>query len=188
MFDPLHYEDLQPGDQWRSASREVTAEDVSDFASLTGDNDPLHARQENAAESPFGQPVAHGLLGLSLLAGLSSTRPRVATLALVGISNWIFEAPVYFGDSVHVVTTVKDLDAHGRRAGRVTWDRQLVNQHGRVVQQGTLVTLVARRKRVKPAGPPAPPPQPTSRWHRTGKRRPGDPSPSSDVAMTRCIA
>lgn len=147
MQTTLYFEDLRPGDCWVSPSREVTAEDVADFALLTGDHDPLHTDQLVEPVSPFGEPVAHGLLGLSILAGLSSTSPNVATLALIGVSDWVFEAPIFFGDAVHVVTRVADVSCHGRRAGRVTWLKQLVNQNNRVVQKGTFITLVAARVR-----------------------------------------
>lgn len=149
MQTPLYFEDLHPGDSWTSPAREVTAEDVADFAELTGDHDPLHTDQLAVAASPFGGPIAHGLLGLSVLAGLSSNCPNVATLALIGISDWEFDAPIFFGDVVHVVTRVTDLTSHGRRAGRVTWLRQLVNQNNRIVQKGIFVTLVAARVREK---------------------------------------
>ena len=143
----LYLEDLQTGDSWLSGEREITADDVADFALLTGDHDPLH--EDGGIASPFGEPVAHGLLGLSVLAGLSSSRPDVATLALVGISDWQFESPIFFGDIVCVRTEVMEIQQHGRRAGRVTWLRELVNQHGRVVQRGRFVTLVAARARIR---------------------------------------
>lgn len=144
---PLYLEDMNVGDQWLSALRVITADDVADFATLTGDHDPLHTN--NGAASPFGEPVAHGLLGLSVLAGLSSEKPNVATLALVGISDWQFEAPIFFGDRVQVSTEIEEIQQHGRRAGRVTWIRQLLNQHGRVVQRGRFVSLVATRVRAR---------------------------------------
>lgn len=146
---PLYFEDLQVGDRWTSGDREISADDVADFADLTGDHDPLHTDQMNGKLSPFGGPVAHGLLGLGVLAGLSSRQPSVSTLALVSIADWRFEAPIFFGDSVHVLTTVLETVSHGRRAGRVTWLRQLVNQSNRIVQQGTFVTLVSTRARVQ---------------------------------------
>ena len=143
----LYLDDLQIGDRWLSDWRTITADDVADFAALTGDHDPLHRADSEA--SPFGEPVAHGLLGLSVLAGLSSEQPNAATLALVGITDWQFEAPIFFGDRVQVVTEVEEIQQHGRRAGRVTWIRQLVNQHGRVVQRGRFVSLVSTRARVQ---------------------------------------
>lgn len=145
--EPLYLEDLTVGDRWVSDSREITADCVADFAELTGDRDPLHT--DNGASSPFGKPVAHGLLGLSVLAGLSTEHPRAATLALVGISDWQFEAPIFFGDLVQVSTEVEEIQQHGRRAGRVTWIRQLLNQDGRVVQRGRFVSLVATKSRAR---------------------------------------
>ncbi len=143
----LYMEDMQVGNRWFSPWREITADDVAQFARLTGDHDPLHTNDGDS--SPFGEPVAHGLLGLSVLAGLSTEHPRVATLALVGISDWQFEAPVFFGDSVQVLTEVESIEKHGRRAGRVTWIRKLVNQSGSIVQQGRFVSLVASRTRAR---------------------------------------
>ena len=144
---PLYLEDLDVGDCWHSDWREISSQDVANFASLTGDHDPLHT--DDGASSPFGEPVAHGLLGLSVLAGLSTEHPSVATLALVGLEDWQFEAPIFFGDRVQVVTEVEEIALHGRRAGRVTWKRQLLNQHGRVVQRGRFVSLVATRARAR---------------------------------------
>lgn len=144
-IQPLYMEDLTVGDRWHSDWREVTRDDVAEFAQLTGDNDPLHSDHE--APSPFGQPVAHGLLGLSVMAGLSSQNPKVATLALVGLADWQFELPIFFGDRVQVMTIVESIEQHGRRAARVTWMRRLLNQDGRVVQQGRIVSLVANKKR-----------------------------------------
>ncbi len=145
--EPLYLEDMKVGDRWLSNSRKITAEDVANFATLTGDHDPLHT--DNGSASPFGEPVAHGLLGLSVLAGLSTEYPNVATLALVGISDWQFEAPIFFGDRVQVSTEIEQIQQHGRRAGRVTWIRQLLNQHGRVIQRGRFVSLVATRARAR---------------------------------------
>lgn len=146
----LYFEDLQVGDRWLSEWREITADDVAAFAELTGDHDPLHSA--SGGSSPFGEPVAHGLLGLSVLAGLSSGRPRASTLALIGIMDWQFEAPIFFGDVVQVATEVEVVQQHGRRSGRVTWIRQLLNQDGRVVQRGRFLTLVATRARVRRLG------------------------------------
>lgn len=141
---PLFFEDLHVGDDWYSESRKIASHDVVDFADLTGDHDPLHSQQ---ADSPFGGQVAHGLLGLSIMAGLSSADPCVQTLALVKISDWEFQHPIYPGDTVTAITEVAALEPYGRRAGRVTWHRRLINQNGLTVQSGTLVTLVAARKR-----------------------------------------
>lgn len=147
MAEMLHLEDLQVGQRWLSPSRTIMADDVTDFAELTGDHTALHAKSDEEGESlsPFRRPVAHGLLGLSVLAGLSSEHPRVQTLALVSLGGWEFRHPIYFGDTVHVETEVVAIEPHGRRAGRVTWYRRLIGSRGQLLQEGSLVTLVAAR-------------------------------------------
>ncbi len=142
---PLAFEQLNIGDKWTSAARVVSNADLQSFADLTGDHDPLHTDSEFAANGPFGKPIAHGLLGLSILAGLSSNAPAVLTAALVNISGWGFFKPVFVGDVVRAVTEIIDLKPRGRRHGEVHWYRQLINQKGEKVQDGILVTLVSRR-------------------------------------------
>jgi acyl dehydratase len=146
----LYAEDLNLGDCWLSELRVIEQDDVEQFAQLTGDNDPLHGRDGD--DSPFGKPVVHGLLGLSVLAGLGTKHPNAATLALVGVDEWKFVAPVFFGDAVQAKNQIVDLQPHGRRAAKVHWKRQLLNESGRVVQEGIFVTLVAARAK-RPAKP-----------------------------------
>jgi 3-hydroxybutyryl-CoA dehydratase len=141
----LAFEDLNVGDVWRSESREILASDLIEFAELTGDRDPLHTDADFAASTPFGEPIAHGLLGLSFMAGLSSNCPRVQTIAFVSIQDWQFLKPIFVHDKIHVETKVCEVIDHGRRHGKVVWQRQVVNQNGQVVQQGNLTTLVTRR-------------------------------------------
>lgn len=141
----LHLEDLQIGQRWISPSRLISADDVTDFADLTGDHTPLHDLSvEPGKRTPFGRPVVHGLLGLSIMAGLSSEHPRVKTLALVSLGEWDFRQPIYFEDKVHVETEVLSIEPHGRRAGRVRWHRRLIGARGQILQEGTVETLVAR--------------------------------------------
>ena len=97
------------------------------------------------ARCAFGKPIAHGLLGISILAGLSSSAPAVLTAALVTIQGWSFSKPVFVGDVVRAVTEIIDLKPRGRRHGEVHWNRQLFNQKSEKVQDGILVTLVSRR-------------------------------------------
>jgi acyl dehydratase len=145
VSEVLYYEDLSPGERWTSRARTITESDVVGFAGLTGDFDPLHVDHEFAKETPFGKPIAHGLLGLSLVAGLASQCPAVRTLAFSAVRQWQFLAPVFIGDTVHAVTEVVDKQPSGRRSGRVIWNRQLVNQQGQVVQSGVFETLIAVR-------------------------------------------
>lgn len=141
----LCFEELQVGDSWTSNSQTILQSHIQQFADLTGDHDRLHVDEEFASSGPFGRTVAHGMLGMSVLAGLSSTAPLVQTAALVDVQNWNFCKPIFPGDAVYAVTEVVGLKPHGRRHGQVSWYRKLINQKGEKVQEGTLVTLVMRR-------------------------------------------
>ena len=145
MNSPLFFEDIEVGKKWVSPRRTVTEADVISFATMTGDFNPLHVDYDFASKSHYRQPIAHGLLGISWVAGLGSYFPSVNTLAFVAVRNWEFLRPLYFGDTVFVETTCIESERSGRRTGRVSWNRKLVNQREQVVQEGVFETLVAVR-------------------------------------------
>jgi len=141
---PLTFEELEVGDTWTSPARTITETDIVNFACLTGDFNPLHVDREHARDTPYKGRIAHGLLGLSYMAGLGSYSPNVDTAAFIQILNWRFERPIYIGDTIHVVTEVIAKRPNGRRRGQITWRRRVVNQHNEVVQEGEVETLVMR--------------------------------------------
>jgi acyl dehydratase len=142
----LAFNDLTVGDEWESPARTVTESDVVAFAGLSGDFNPLHVDHVYARGTPFGQPVAHGLLGLAIVSGLASQAPRVDTVAFLAIREWKFLLPIRFGDTVRVLTRVVALEVRSRgRRGAVTWHRRLLNQDDQVVQEGVTETLVRGR-------------------------------------------
>lgn len=143
MSEVLYLEDIAVGDHWKSPGRTITESDIVSFAGMTGDYDPLHTDHEYCAETPYRKPIAHGLLGMSFLAGLSSNHPRMRTLAFIKVTDWEFKKPIYVGDTVHVITEVESMSARGRRSGEVVWFRKLLNQKGECVQSGRLITLVS---------------------------------------------
>lgn len=146
MGSALYFEDLTVGQVWVSPKRTVTEADVIQFAGMTGDFNPLHVDYEFAGKSHYRQPVAHGLLGLSWVAGLGSYFPFIATIAFTAVRNWEFSHPLFHGDTVYVETKLLELTDSGRRAAKAVWQRKLINQSGQVVQEGTFETLVARRQ------------------------------------------
>ncbi len=148
----LSYDDIEVGNVWHSPARIVTADDVREFAELTGDHDPLHFDEGFARETPYRQPIAHGLLGLSFVAGLSSEYPRMDTLAFSEICEWKFLKPIFIGDEVYVETEVHEKSSTSRRHGTVIWHRRLINQAGEVVQKGKLCTLVRKRPEAETPG------------------------------------
>ena len=142
VANELYFEDFEVGDTFLSPGRTITETDITNFACLTGDFNPLHVDHEFASNTPFGKPIAHGLLGLSYMAGIGSSSPVVKTAAFVGIRSWKFTRPIFAGDTIRVETEVAEKQQSGRRRGRVIWKRRVLNQHDEVVQEGELETLV----------------------------------------------
>ncbi len=142
----LFYDDIAVGQEWRSLGRTVTQADIVNFAGISGDFNPIHMDHEFAKTTPFQQPIAHGLLTFSIASGLGLYNPAMRTLAFMSIREWQFQDPVYIGDTIYVNTRVLQIEpgARGRR-GVVTWQKQLVKQTGRVVQEGIVVTMVEGR-------------------------------------------
>ena len=145
MADPLFFDDIEVGQTWISPARTVTETDVVNFANITGDCDPLHVNHDYASKSPYRQPIAHGLLGVSWVAGLAIHNPMVRTVAFTSIQKWDFVAPIFFGDTIHVQTTVLEKENAGKKTGRVHWQKNLINQDGKIVQRGIFETLVSKR-------------------------------------------
>jgi acyl dehydratase len=158
----LYFDDVQVGQEWESLGRTVTESDVVNFAGLSGDLNPIHMDHEFARSTPFGRPVAHGLLVVALGSGLTLFCPPMRTMAFLQLKEWHFKEPVYIGDTIRVRTKVLEKQVSGRgRRGVVTWQRQIVNQHGRVVQHGSTVTMVEGRGPRRPAEATAASSEPT---------------------------
>jgi acyl dehydratase len=143
-----HFEDLAVGMRFETPGRTITEADLVQFAGVSGDFNPLHTDDEYARTSMFGRRIAHGTLVLSLTAGL---RQRTGVLegtllALLEIRSWRFLKPVFIGDTVRVVTTVRALrETSSPDRGVLTQGIDVVNQHGETVQQGELVSLIRRK-------------------------------------------
>lgn len=145
---PLFLEDFKAGDVMESPARTITESDVMAFAGLSGDYNPIHTDAEFAAATPFGQRIAHGLLGLSVLSGLGSRSGALdgTALAFLGIEEWKFAKPILFGDTLRVRATVLEARKASRPGTGVLKRRmELLNQRGEVAQSGVFVTLVRAR-------------------------------------------
>jgi acyl dehydratase len=152
----LYFDDVAVGQEWESQGRTLTEADIVNFAGLSGDFNPIHVDHEFAKNTPFRRPIAHGLLGIALGSGLGLYSPPMRTMAFMSIKEWHFREPIFIGDTIRMKTKVLEREARSRgRRGVVTWQRQIVNQEGRVVQEGVTVTMVEGRgvgKDYTPAG------------------------------------
>jgi acyl dehydratase len=147
-FTPQHlfFDDVEIGQHWLSLGRTITEADIVNFAGLSGDFNPIHIDHEFAKSTPFRRPIAHGLLVFSIGSGLGVNVPMMRTLAVLLIREWHFRGPVFIGDTIRVRSEVLEKEPRSRgRRGVITWQRQLINQDQKVVQEGVTLTLVEGR-------------------------------------------
>lgn len=125
-------------------SRTVGEGDITLFAGLVGDYNPLHVDEEYCAGTQFGGRIAHGPLTMSMAIGLMSQLNLIdgTALALLNV-DWDFRAPVRIGDTVHARVTPtgkKPTQKPGR--GTLTLRFEVMNQRSEVVQIGTMTLLM----------------------------------------------
>lgn len=143
-----YIEDFAVGEQAVSPGRTITETDVVMFSWVSGDTNQAHTDAVFAEHSPFGKRLAHGALGLSVVTGMSHRIGQVdgTGVALLGLDEWRFPAPVFIGDTVHLRTTVLEARVTAKPDRGVLKRRmELVNQDGVVVQSGILTTMVRAR-------------------------------------------
>jgi acyl dehydratase len=150
-MEPKYLEDLHAGDVFTSAARTITESDVVAFAGLSGDFNPIHTDVEFAKDTPYGQRVVYGLLGLAMLTGLLDRTGLFSgsAIAMLGIRDWTFTAPMFIGDTIRFRLTITDVrrTSSGDR-GVVKRHFELLNQRDEVVQQGHIDLLVRARETV----------------------------------------
>ena len=92
--------------------REVTQDDVNAFAELSGDDQWIHVDVERAKEeSPFGGPIAHGYLTLSLVSALSAQIIEATGFRMgvnYGADKIRFMSPVPVGARIRASATLDD--------------------------------------------------------------------------------
>lgn len=150
-FDSVHpfrksLAELRIGDAFGSELREVSLQDVTDFANSTGDTFYAHTNEAAAAANPFFPGiVAHGYLLLSWAAGLFVEPAPGPVLANYGLENLRFITPLAAGDSFRVTLTAKKITPReDQEYGEVCWDAILHNQHDEIVASYDVLTLVAK--------------------------------------------
>ena len=93
---------------------EITQDAVNKFADATGDHQWIHIDVERAKkESPFGGPIAHGYLTLSLVVPLVAQVLTVTDVAMgvnYGLNKVRFPAPVPVGSKVRARVTLKNVE------------------------------------------------------------------------------
>jgi acyl dehydratase len=141
----MYFEEFEVGQQITSPGRTITEADVVTFAGLSGDSNMIHTDAEYAKGTPFGQRVAHGLLGVSIVSGLAMRTGIMegTVIAFREIKNWKFSLPVFIGDTIHVIMEVKEKKAMPRLGGgQILLSLDVRNQDDQTVMKGTWTVLV----------------------------------------------
>ncbi len=124
-----YFEDFEIGETRRTLGRTITEADIVAHAGQTGDFFPHHMDAEWCATQGFKRRMAHGTLVFSVGVGMTATdiNPRAMSY---GYDRLRFVKPVFIGDTIRAVASIKEKRDHPRRAS-----------HGIVVEGLEIFTL-----------------------------------------------
>lgn len=139
-----YFEEFEIGDAVETAARTITETDVVLFAGLSGDYNQLHTDAEFARGTLFGERIAHGLLGLSVVSGLASRLGFVEGTAQAFMAlEWKFRRPIKIGDTIRARLEARQKKEMSRLGGGfVVFDVVVLNQRDEAVQKGAWTVLV----------------------------------------------
>jgi 3-hydroxybutyryl-CoA dehydratase len=144
----MWFEEFEVGEQIISPGRTITESDIVSFAGLSGDYNQIHTNAELARETPFGQRVAHGLLGLSIASGLAMRTGVLegTVMAFREINNWKFTNPIFIGDTIHAELNILETKPIPRiGGGSLIIEIVVKNQRDEVTMKGTWTALVSSK-------------------------------------------
>ncbi len=131
----MYFEDYSIDEIRRSRGRTITEADIVNFAGLSGDFVELHVNEEYARSGPFGRRIAHGALIFSISTGLmvQMTSDHEAIVAFRGVDQLRFLAPVFIGDTIHLVKKTMEKNSKDGIRGLVAFETTVLNQDGKPV-------------------------------------------------------
>ncbi|MDH1440451.1 MaoC family dehydratase [Pseudomonas sp. GD03721] len=128
--------------------RTVTESDNVWFCGATYNPAQIHIDAEYCKATEFGQPLVNSIFTLGLVVGLTVQDTTLGTtVANLGFTDIVFPKPVFAGDTLRAVTTVKDVRESRSRpnAGIVTFLHEGLNQRGEVVCSSKRQALMLRK-------------------------------------------
>ncbi|MDZ4070623.1 MAG: phenylacetic acid degradation bifunctional protein PaaZ [Sediminibacterium sp.] len=147
-----YFDELQIGDQLLTEKRLITAEDIDQFADLSGDHFYAHLRDTDFSGTMFEKQVAHGYLIMSIAAGLFvSSYDKNPVLLNYGIDELRFTKPVYPGSEIQVRFTCKEKTRQEKKEptdidkGIVKWLVEIMDEMGEITGVATILTMVERK-------------------------------------------
>lgn len=143
-----HLEEFKVGEVIETCARTINPADVTLFAGLSGDYNPLHTDEESAKRSPFGSRIAHGMLTVAISTGQQNQTGvfEGTTLALLGMDKLRFTGAVKFGDTIRTEMTVREVKESSRPdRGTVLLEVAVKNQRDEAIASWEQAVLMRRR-------------------------------------------
>jgi 3-hydroxybutyryl-CoA dehydratase len=135
----FHFEDLKVG-MTASFAKTIGETDITLFAGISGDTNPMHLDEEYASGTMFKGRIAHGMLTGALISAVLGT--RLPGPGAIYVSQSLrFKAPVRAGDTVRAKVEVTGLDPAKKR---VTLNTSC-SVRGKTVVEGEAVLMVPSR-------------------------------------------
>ncbi len=134
-YEIVKWESYEIGDS-ASHTKTITETDIILFAGITGDFNPLHMDEEFAKIQMFKKRIIHGAFSVGLISAVLGTKlfgPGI----LYGSQNVKFLKPVFIGDTLSAVATVKD--KYTKKEGKLKFlkiETKVYNQNDEVVTDG----------------------------------------------------
>ena len=103
----------------------ITQQQVNLFADATGDHQWIHVNPEKAAAGPFGAPIAHGFLTLSLLPKFFESSFEIAGSRMgvnYGLNKVRFTAPVPVGSRLRARMKLLASEPIAKDGVQMTWE------------------------------------------------------------------
>lgn len=119
-------------------AKTVTESDNMLFSVMTLNPQPLHIDFDYASKTEWGKPIVNSLFTLGLMIGISVHETTLGTtIANLGMTETVFPAPVFHGDTIRVETEILSV-----RESKSKPDRGIVEFEHRAYNQDRV--LVAR--------------------------------------------
>ena len=130
--------------QTARTSKQITQTDVTLYAAITGDFNPVHFDPVYSAQTRFKEPIAHGMIAAGLVSGLMGMNlPGPGTIYLQQTLNFL--APVEINDVITACVEVVDL----LEKNRVRLKTTCMNQDGVMILEGEALVIAPKRSLVK---------------------------------------
>ena len=113
-MNEYRFSDLKIG-QSEAFTHVITADEMAAFCRTTGDRNPLHIDKDFAQSHGFASNVVYGMLTASLISTLGGMY-LPGKYCLIQQVETKFLAPVYEGDELEVIGTVKELNESVQQA------------------------------------------------------------------------